>query len=211
MAWPEDRCPFPRPFPPGFSGCAAYLPRLHFASDTRGQRLKPHWTCAHLETGQREQGGFYGQCMLGAMTDRERWAQAMESSQIAAIREARIRLSEAIRPQVERLMQVVAGKDGTFYRQAILATQRRELDPAAADLSRAFQAFVGGHEDLFKAAAIDTPLLLQCFAEGLREFVDRPLVKEWRFDARIVARYPWPITAFLRPDLVREVGLRRHE
>jgi hypothetical protein len=135
----------------------------------------------------------------------------MQPSQVAAIREARVQLSEAIRPQVERLMQVVAGKDGTFYGQAILATRRRELDAAAADLSRAFQAFVGGHEELFRAAAIDVPLLLECFAEGLREFVDRPLVKEWRFDARIVERYPWPIIAFLRPDLVREVGLRPHE
>ena len=211
MAWPEDRCPFPRPFPPSFKACPAYLPRLQFPTDTRGQRLKPHWTCAHLETDRREHGGFYGQCLLGAAADRERWAQAMESSQLSAVRQARVQLSEAVRPQVERLMHIVAGKDGTFHSRTILATQRRELNAAAAELMKAFQAFVVAHEELFRAAEIETVLLLRCFGEGLREFVDRPLVKAWRFDARIVERYPWPIIAFLRPDLVREVGLRPHE
>lgn len=211
MGWPEDRCPFPRPFPPSFGGCPAYLPSLHFATDTRGQRLKPHWTCAHLESGQRVQGGFYGKCLLGAAADRERWARAMRPSQIVAIRQARVQLSEAVRPKVERLMEAMAGKDGTVPGQAILATRRWELDPAAAELRRAITSFVGTHAELFQAAGIDVALLLQCFAEGLQEFVDRPLVREWRFDARIVGRYPWPIVAFLRPDLVREVGLRPHE
>jgi hypothetical protein len=207
---PEDRCPFPRPFPAEFDGCPAYLPSLHFATDTRGQRLKPHWTCAHLDTARREQGGFYGQCMLGSAPERERWSNAMSGGQLGAIRKARVSLSETIRPQVERLMQVVAGKDGTS-RQALLITSPSELRPAAAALQQAFERFVDSQRELFSKAGIERDLLVACFAEGVREFVNRPLVTEWQFDATIVSRYPWPVIAFLRPDLVREVGLRPHE
>jgi len=208
MTGPEDRCPFPRPFPPDFTACPAFLPRLHFATDTRGQRLRPHWTCAHLDTGQRGEGGFYGQCLLGATPERERWAKAMMAGQLGAVRTARISLSEAIRPQVERLMQVVAGKDGMGLSHAIVVTRHSEVGPAAAALQDAFEGFVDGHGELFKEAGIEPRDLIACFAEGVREFVNRPLVREWRFDAEIVGRYPWPVIAFLRPDLVREVGLR---
>jgi hypothetical protein len=208
MNGPEDRCPYPRPFPADFKSCPAYLPRLLFATDTRGQRLKPSWTCAHLDTAQRENGGYYGQCLLGTREQRERWANAMAAGQLGAVRDARVALSEAIRPQLERLMRVVAGKDGVATTQTILVTRRNELGPAVVALEDAFESFVDGHPDLFRDAGIDPNQLVACFAEGMREFVSRPLVKEWRFDAEIVSRYPWPVIAFLRPDLVREVGLR---
>ena len=90
MNGPEDRCPYPRPFPAEFKACPAFLPRLHFATDTRGQRLKPSWTCAHLDTAQRENGGYYGQCLVGIQEQRERWANAMAAGQLGAVRDARV-------------------------------------------------------------------------------------------------------------------------
>jgi hypothetical protein len=145
---------------------------------------------------------------LGGEAQREAWAEQTLAGQLEALREARVHLSEFIRPQVETLMQVVAGKDAISITQTILVTRRDEVAPAAAALQGAFESFVDHNCELFVKAGIEPDQLVACFAEGLREFVNRPLVKEWRFDSGIVSRFPWSVIAFLRPDLVREGGQR---
>jgi hypothetical protein len=197
-----DRCPYPRPFSWHFAECPAFMPRLHLAADTRGNLLRPHWTCAHLASYRQPSGGFYAGCSLGTTAERGRWATLMKEERLTAVRLARVELSEAIRPQVERLREQVGG----VY-DPLDSRRRGETRAAWAALTRAFDGFVEANPDLFAAAGIDSSELRRCFAEATAEFAGRPGTRRWQMSAAIVTRYPWPIIAFFRPDLTRETAL----
>jgi len=171
-----DRCPYPRPFSPSFSACPAFMPRLHLATDIRGQPLHAHWTCAHLASRRLDTGGgFYPACVIGTSAVREAWAAQMEVERLAAIRIAWVELSQSIRPALERL-------------------------------SAAFDDFVDAHRELFESAGINPAALLQCFAEATADFSSRQPDGRWQMSESIVTRYPWSIQAFFRPDLARDPG-----
>ena len=195
----EDRCPYPRPFAWDFNQCPAFMPSLHLPTDTHGRQLQAHWTCAHLEGRRREAGGFFPACALGSAPERERWATALQGEQLAAIRQARVELSRFIRPQLEQVRTVVAAG-----RDPLDRPRRLQVQEAWAALVQAFGAFVREHPDLFAAAGIDGAAIEQCFAEAMQEFGGREWSREWRMAESVVRRYPWPIVAFFRPDLVRD-------
>lgn len=194
-----DRCPYPRPFSWYFSDCPAFMPRLHLPTDIRGNPLLAHWTCAHLASRRLPDGGFYPACILGSAAERAAWAASMENERLASIRLARVELSQAIRPHLERLREVSVRGHG-----ALEGTKRAEARAAWSGLSAAFAAFVEGHSELFEQAGIDADALGRCFAEGTEEFSTRVPGRRWEMSETVVRRYPWPIQAFFRPDLARE-------
>ena len=198
-AEPDDRCPYPRPFDWHFTDCPAFMPRLHLPTDTHGRELKAHWTCAHLAGRRHPSGAWYPGCALGSADDRARWAAVMKDGQLAAIRLARVELSQFIRPQLERVRQANAGQ------YDVLDSRRRnELRSAWAELVLAFDGFVDREPALFETAGIDPAQIRECFAEAMDEFSRRQGSREWRMAESIVGRYPWPIVAFFRPDLLRD-------
>lgn len=73
---PEDRCPYHRPFPNGFSDCPAYRPRRVTTLDLNDQPTGSIWTCSHLTANpiQPEEIGWYAACAIGRPADRERWS-----------------------------------------------------------------------------------------------------------------------------------------
>lgn len=70
----QDRCPYHRPFPSGFSECVAYRPRRVAALDLDDDPTATIWTCRHLQANPREDAGWYAGCAIGRPADRERWA-----------------------------------------------------------------------------------------------------------------------------------------
>ena len=196
---PEAHCPYSRPFAWDFDRCPAFMPSLHLPTDTHGRQLQAHWSCAHLEGRRREGGGFFPACALGSATERERWATAVQGEQLAAIRRARVELSRFICPQLERVRsRVGAGRDPGAR------PRRHEVQEAWASLVDAFATFVRRQPDLLAAAGIEPAAIERCFAEAVDEFGGRKWSREWRMAESVVGRYPWPIVAFFRPDLVRD-------
>jgi hypothetical protein len=194
----EDRCPYPRPFDWHFSACPAFMPRLHLATDIRGRPLNAHWTCAHLVSGRHQAGGYYPSCVIGSAADREHWAGSLKDERLTAIRLARVELSQAIRPALEQVRGAIGNpQDGYDSRRRV------EARTAWGALVTAFETFVGAHPDLFTAAGIDPKQLQQCFSDATAEFTTRPPGRRWEMSEAIVARYPWAIQAFFRPDLLQ--------
>lgn len=200
-ATPEvpDRCPYPRPFSWYFADCPAFMPRLHLPTDIRGNPLHANWTCAHLASRRLPDGGFYPGCILGSAAERAAWAAQMKNERLAAIRLARVELSQAIRPHLERLREVSVGSYG-----ALEGVKRAEVRAAWSGLSAAFDGFVKGHAGLFEQAGINGDALRRCFAEATADFSTRVPGRRWEMSEAIVRRYPWPIQAFFRPDLARD-------
>ena len=197
-----DGCPFPRPFDWHFATCPAFMPRLHLPRDIRGRDLPAHWTCAHLSAGRQDTGGFYARCNLGTAAERARWASGMLESQLPAIRLARIELSESIRPQLELVRQALGEPH-----QPLDSQRRNQRRAAWEGLVAAFEAFVTAQPGLFLKAGIEPAEIKRCFAEAMEEFTLRPGSRDWRMAESVVGRYPWPIVAFFRPDLVRNAAL----
>ena len=175
------------------------MPRLHLAQDTHGRQLPAHWTCAHLGGRRREEGGFYPACRLGSNEERVRWAAALKEGQLTAIRRARVELSQFIRPQLERVRDVIGSRDTASGRP-----RREDLQSAWMGLDMAFSGFVQDHIELFEAAGIEGAALQRCFSEAMAEFSGRQWGGEWQMAESVVSRYTWPIVAFFRPDLVRD-------
>lgn len=200
----EDRCPYPRPFAWDFNRCPAFMPSLALPTDTHGRHLQAHWTCAHLEGRRRAAGGFFPACALGSVTERERWATALQGEQLAAIRRARVELSQFIRPQLEKVRSIVEAS-----RDPLERPRRQHVQQAWAGLVTAFSTFIIEHPDLFAAAGIDQVAIERCFAEAMHEFSGREWSREWRMAESVVRRYPWPIVAFFRPDLVRDGAVEK--
>jgi hypothetical protein len=194
-----NRCPYPRPFKWYFGDCPAFMPRLHLATDIRGRPLQAHWTCAHLVSARHETGGFYPGCLLGTAAERALWAGRRKGERLAAIRLARIELSQAIRSPLEKVRNAIGNPYDAFD-----SRRRSDVRGAWAGLAAAFDDFVIANPGLFEAAGIEADALRQCFTEAMAEFATRPPGRRWQMSAEVVGRYPWAIQAFFRPDLVRE-------
>ena len=82
-ARPADACPYPRPFPPGFSRCPVFEAAPFVPVTTTHRPLRPVTSCRHLEVRQEPgaEGCYYPACALGtaeqrAAVDPERGAHA---------------------------------------------------------------------------------------------------------------------------------------
>jgi hypothetical protein len=168
-----------------------------------GAPLKPHLSCAHLGVGQaaRPGGAYFARCGLGTAEERFRWAEALRHERLDAIRRARLVLSQALRPSLLRLRALMSGA-----KRPVGDADRGQHLEATEALGAAFEKVVGEQTELILAAGIEPEQILECFREALAEFRARPVVGEWRMAEALVTRYPWPIIAFFRPDLIREAG-----
>jgi hypothetical protein len=71
----EDRCPYEKPFPPGFDDCPAFRPVQFQPRNLHEEPLPPVLTCRHLGAGwSSESDSFYPRCALGDAEARRRWA-----------------------------------------------------------------------------------------------------------------------------------------
>ena len=120
---PRDHCPYLRPFPAGFSSCAAYQPQLFIGLDSQQKPLPPVWTCRNLAAGDNHAGGHYARCRLGDAAARERWVERVTSSRVDLMRALRREFAEFSRP----------------YMQAILAAKARQVKHQDAAISAALR------------------------------------------------------------------------
>jgi hypothetical protein len=64
---PADECPYPRPFPAGFSDCPTFLPEPFSPVDSTFRPLPAVLTCRHLVSRSLPNGkfGWYAACEIG--------------------------------------------------------------------------------------------------------------------------------------------------
>ena len=141
------------------------MPRLHLANDTDGNMLIGHWTCAHLVTRRREARGFYPACALGTAADRVRWAVAIKEGQLAAIRLARVELSQFIRPDLEAVRKLLGSRlDGADR------PRRAEVQAAWSRLGAVFNQFVAAEPGRFADGGMQSCALQHGYRESMSEF-----------------------------------------
>lgn len=62
---PDNRCPFSRPFPPGFSRCAGFEPAVFEQGRGTYAQVRPIGSCASLVVGRMSTSGYYAKCTKG--------------------------------------------------------------------------------------------------------------------------------------------------
>jgi hypothetical protein len=137
---PDDECPYPRPFPPGFRDCPAYRSARLIALDSRYRPLPPSRTCQHLDVGSTATSGrYYARCAVGTAADRARWGGPQRERLLAD--------AEAVTAALERhtggLSDELWAAKGRQLR-AIQADDAVEREQATAELQRIADAMLAG-------------------------------------------------------------------
>jgi anti-anti-sigma regulatory factor len=162
-AGPEDRCPFRRPFEPGFSGCATFQPVSFVAADSMNKQLGTVLTCGHLTTGivAGASGRYYPRCGLGGPSERERWLAGVGASRLEKVRALQAEFDAFSRPYREELFAAKA--------RAVALTgaaeHRRSLERRMGDFLDAAEAFLEAREERFDEVGLPVGPLMQLMRE----------------------------------------------
>lgn len=173
-----DRCPYPRPFAADFADCPAFQPMRFEPLDAFGRALTPAWTCRNLIGGTLGTGRFYPRCRLGDPLARRGWA-ARFGERADRLREIRMALVEAVRPEAERFLALQRA-------QLQQSSLRLELARAAEVLISAMEQWVDSHRD---------GLLAMEFKPETARAILRDMVIQWT-ESRI------PVTTLAAPPEV---------
>ena len=192
-----DACPYRRPFPDDFDGCAAYQPIRAFPIDTRHRPLRPIWTCGHLEVGNADRGRAYARCRLGDAAARKSWAEDFGTGRLDQWRRVAADFGTELEPQTRRLYEL---KD-----RQLGASTREERAAAAVELERTVDAFLDLHRKLLaehraELAAIEFPAaaVRALTVEAMRSFILRTsLSVAWAPPEELLDPFPTPIREFL--------------
>jgi anti-anti-sigma regulatory factor len=150
---PSDRCPYSRPFSPGFDDCPAFEPVTVLAVDASDVPLQPVVSCAHLQILRYGETPVhhYAACALGTAAQRQAWVARMRPVRLEVLRQLQRELDVAIRGHREA---VLAAKL-RLLRGGELGRLREELDAAVAELLSSLTEFVAGHADRLRDVDID--------------------------------------------------------
>jgi PAS domain S-box-containing protein len=195
---PLDECPFERPFPVDFNRCPVYQPLLVHMADSREQPVAEVWTCEHLvASGIAGQHAFYGRCSLGDAMARSRWLAAAAQQGLTRVRSMRIAFfshaESAIRELTSALAQArTAGRTPESLRRIRTAGER---------VLKAFDQFTAKNGKGLTDAGLDAATLHRALQETLVDAIQRGEQQALRPKQSLIAGYPRPVQAFLRPDL----------
>ena len=159
-----DRCPYRRPFQPGFSGCPTFQAVGFIASDSLHRSLGEKVTCGHLTAGSHAQttGRFYARCGLGSAADRARWLALVSPSRLDKLRALQEEFDAFSRPQ----------------RQLLLETKAAVLKAPASEGSRTqLERQVGDFLDLVASFLAERAPRFQ--EVGLPPAQLKPLIDDW--------------------------------
>jgi hypothetical protein len=142
-----DRCPYPRPFPPGFEDCATFEGVTFIAADSNHRPLKPAISCGHLTMGvAAESGRFYPRCGLGTAADRLRWRVAVGTQRLEQARRLQQEFDEETREARERLLVAKA----EVMRARFAREPRAALDRLIIEFLDQVQAFLDERADRYE-------------------------------------------------------------
>jgi hypothetical protein len=103
---PADECPYRRPFPADFDGCAAYHPAYFIPLTTGYDSMSPVWTCSNLVPGAVPSSAarFYGRCRIGDEAARVAWIDTLHAKRLSGLRTLSRELTDATAALTGELM-----------------------------------------------------------------------------------------------------------
>ena len=171
---PIDRCVYPRPFPPEFTGCRAYQPVTFLAADSRNQPLGSWFTCRHLVVGKHVafEAGFYPRCGLGTGADRMRWLSLVGPAWADVVRALQEDFDEFIKPYRDSLFALKAKLLDT--RNGAVEELRAELQVRLGEFLQATRSFLEERRERFAEVGMPVGPLMELVEEWATAWVRSP-------------------------------------
>lgn len=167
-----DRCPYPRPFPAGFSDCPAFQPQQFVAATTHEQPLGTHLSCTHLRVGERGHHRYYAQCAIGTEAERRAWVGRVGERRLETMR----RLSAEFEKRYAGYAEAAAAAKAAALASPDDPVAQRAFDEELRRVSGAATEFIAEHAPEYEALGFPVG--------SLTELLDKALAA-WRESAHL--------------------------
>lgn len=187
---PNDECPFPRPFPPGFGDCAAYRPTHYVGLDSEFRPLGAVMACANLEVASVAQAHrFYARCRLGDSGARRRWVAALGSDQAGRLRRVEEELIALLGPLSQPLWEA-KGRDAHARAENDGAEAARGRLEGAADAFLARAALtLAEHRGRLEEVGLGYEACMELVEAVVGLWVEQPGTERPKLPAALVERF----------------------
>lgn len=200
---PADACPFLRPFPDGFDGCAAFHRSEFVALDTQYRFLRVLNSCRHLEarTVPSRAAAYYAACALGDAETREAWLRQVERQRLDGIRGLGRDIAVATSGLTQELW-VAKGDQLRALRAGQPATRHtNRLRRIVQDYERQAAAFFRTRRTELEALGLPEAACNELIHEALTEFVEAPTLESTSQPSeRVLERFSPALRTLLRPN-----------
>jgi hypothetical protein len=203
---PGDECPWPKPFPEGFDGCAAFQQSHFIPLDSRYQLLDPVLTCRHLVIRQQPDltSRWYPACEIGDQAARLRWVEDVDGQWLSRMAALRSQMETINRPFIQRIWQAKAAQLAAGVSGEARAAATEEIRRLADQFIEQCQAFVSDHAGEFAALQLPPGAVIELLQNSLRYFIEqRTTDARWEIPDTLLGRFPEPVQRFFRPRLTR--------
>jgi anti-anti-sigma regulatory factor len=159
-----DRCPFRRPFEPGFSDCPTFQAVGFIAADSLHRSLGEKITCGHLTCGSHAEstGRYYARCGLGSATDRAKWLALISPTRLERLRALQEEFDAYSRPQRQLLLDAKAAA----LKAPVQRGPKAELERRITDFLDGVATFLREREQRFQEVGLPPGQLM-------------PLIDDW--------------------------------
>jgi len=196
---PDDECPYPKPFPPGFTECPAYQATQMVALDISERPMGSVLTCRHLASRLIPSTNFrwYGACLIGDANARRRWSTAVGATRLHDINLVRQEISALSGPFVQRLWELKS----TTGRPDSLAAQR-QMRGVVDQFMTSMTTLLKQRQDVLDRLNLPLDSCLRLVRYAIDRFVNEGLSEaDWDVPDEILGLFPDEVRAYFRPDL----------
>ena len=195
-ARPEDECPYPKPFPPGFVECPAYEATQMVTLDISHRPLGAVWTCRHLESRLMPNTDYrwYGACAIGDAAARRRWSAAIGADRLYEISQLRQEVSALSGPYIQRLIELKSAQQPQG-RQSVEQMQG-VVDEFMAEMMRLLQS----RKTVLDELHLPLRAVLELVRIAIDRFVEQGLSEPvWEVPDEVLTQFPDDIRSYFRP------------
>ena len=193
-ARPEEECPYPKPFPPGFVECPAYEATQMVTLDISHRPLGAVWTCRHLESRLMPNTDYrwYGACAIGDAEARRRWSAAIGVDRLYEISRLRQEVSAISGPYIQRLIELKSQPET----QQVLRQMQGAVDEFMTEMMRLLQS----RKTVLDELHLPLRAVLQLVRIAIDRFVEQGLREpEWEVPDEVLTQFPDDIRSYFRP------------
>jgi len=195
-ARPEDECPYPKPFPPGFVECPAYEATQMVTLDISHRPLGAVWTCRHLESRLMPNTDYrwYGACAIGDAAARRRWSAAIGADRLYEISQLRQEVSAVSGPYIQRLIELKRAEQSEA--RPGVGQMQGVVDEFMTEMMRLLQSRKAVLDELH----LPLRAVLQLVRVAIDRFVEQGLSEpEWEVPDEVLTQFPDDIRSYFRP------------
>jgi DNA-binding CsgD family transcriptional regulator len=199
---PADECPYPKPFPPGFSECPAFQATQMVALDISSRPLGSILTCRHLESRLMPKADFrwYGACVIGDAEARRRWSNQLGADRLGEINALRQEISTLSAPYVQRLWQL---KTAEVHDPALASTFQQQIESTVDEFMAQMRQVLRQREAVLDQLHLPLEACIRLVRLAIDRFVDRGVSEaQWEVPDEILALFPGDVRAYFRPQEV---------